>query len=215
VRKTVGTVVLAGIAGIVVFSMLGWTGFLGGLGLPFQTHTVDRSQPPLLQSLEDIGEYRAASANFQEVVDIERDTRFVPGFVLGRRSVMVVYGSVDSGVDFSALPADAVAVSGDGDAVTITLPAIRLYPPRIDPERSTTAGSSRGLLNRIGSVIGDGSGDERELLARGSQRIAAAAEADPELRARGRENVTTMLESLFRGAGFDRVEVVFLPPPAS
>ena len=31
----------------------------------------------------------------------------VPGFVLGRRTVMVVYGSVDSGVDFSALPSDA------------------------------------------------------------------------------------------------------------
>jgi hypothetical protein len=213
-RKTIGTVVLAGIAGVVLFSMLGWTGFMGGFGLPFQTRTVDRSQPPLLQSLEDIGEYRAASANFQEVVDIERDTRFVPGFVLGRRTVMVVYGSVDSGVDFSALPSDAVAVSGDGESVTITLPAIRLYPPTIDPERSTTAGASRGLIDRIGSVLGDGAGDERELLARGSARIGEAAESDAELKSRGEENIRAMLTKLFEGAGFERVEVVFLPTPA-
>jgi hypothetical protein len=37
---------------------------------PFKEETVDRSGPVLLKSLENLSEYRAASANLQVVVDV-------------------------------------------------------------------------------------------------------------------------------------------------
>ncbi len=35
---------------------------------PFKTETKDRSQPVLVKSLESLSEYRAATANMQEIV---------------------------------------------------------------------------------------------------------------------------------------------------
>ena len=37
------------------------------------------------ESIEDIGEYRASSANLQLVLDLEKDTRFVPSVIKGER----------------------------------------------------------------------------------------------------------------------------------
>src|SRR4030095_14203582 len=50
---------------------------LRGLGLwrsfpnPFATRQVDRSQPVLLKAIEDLAVYKAATGNFQVVVDLE------------------------------------------------------------------------------------------------------------------------------------------------
>ena len=52
--------------------------------LDFSEKTIDRSQPPLLNSLTDLSEYRAASANFQVVVDLEKDTKYLPDFIKGQ-----------------------------------------------------------------------------------------------------------------------------------
>jgi hypothetical protein len=183
---------------------------LPGLNLPFTTSSVDRSQPPLLRELENIGEYRAASGNFQVIVDVEKDTRFVPSFVKGERTVMVVSGSVDAGVDLDRLAEDSVVAQGD--AVTVTLPEVQLYPPRVDPGRSSVAGRSRGLIDRVGSAFGDDSGSERELLALGGQKLSQAAEASPELRARAKANTRSMISSLFEQAGYDDVTVRFYQP---
>src|SRR5215210_4532784 len=70
---------------------------------PFKEETVDRSQPVLLKSLEDLSEYRAASANLQVVVDVERDTAHLPFFIKGERTLFVAAGSVDAAVDFGRL----------------------------------------------------------------------------------------------------------------
>ena len=70
---------------------------------PFGSETVDRSQPPLLQSLVDLSEYHAASANFQVIVDSEKDAQFLPSFIRGERTVYVAGGSVDASVDFARL----------------------------------------------------------------------------------------------------------------
>ena len=59
---------------------------------PFKEETVDRSGPVLLKSLENLSEYRAASANMQVVVDVEQDTDLVPSFIKGERTLFVAAG---------------------------------------------------------------------------------------------------------------------------
>ena len=71
--------------------------------IDFGTTEIDRSQPPLLVQLSDLAEYRAATSNFELVVDLEKDVKFLPDFVAGERSVMVAAGTVDAKVDFSGL----------------------------------------------------------------------------------------------------------------
>src|SRR5687767_15035199 len=57
---------------------------LGGLRLwpsfpnPFATRQVDRSQPVLLKAIEDLEVYKAATGNFQVVVDLEESSRGIP-----------------------------------------------------------------------------------------------------------------------------------------
>src|SRR5688572_24680081 len=93
-------------------------------GLPslsdlFGKETVDRSPPPVLKSIADLSEYHAATANLQQVVDIERDDKILPSFISGSRTTYVATGTVDAVVDFDALDRRNIVVSKDGSAATI------------------------------------------------------------------------------------------------
>ncbi len=179
---------------------------------PFGSEDIDRSQPPLLESLVDLSRYQAASATFQVIVDTERDTRFVPSFVSGERTVFVAGGSVDATVDFSGLGEGAISVSEDRRSATVVLPAPVLAEPRVDPERSRVVSRDRGLLDRLGSVLSDTPTGERDLYVAAERKMQAAAGAS-DLSARAEENTRNMVEDMLRSLGFDRITVKFVPNP--
>jgi hypothetical protein len=182
---------------------------------PFRSETKDRSGPVLLKSLEDLSEYRAASANLQVVVDVEQDARLLPSFIKGERTLFVAAGTVDAAVDFSGLSkrGGAVRVSDDRRSVSITLPAATLTEPRLDPARSRVYDRDRGLFDRVEEVFADNPADEQPLYRLAERKLAEAARADPELRRRAQENTERMLEGMMRGLGFEQVTVTFKAPP--
>jgi hypothetical protein len=202
---------------LVVAAVLVGAGRLGfdfwpGLPDPFATETVDRSQPPLLQSLQDVSRYQAATANFQVIVDSEKDAKFMPSVLRGERTVYVAAGSVDATVDFSTLDERSIQVSPDGHAVTVSLPAPTLSEPRIDPEASRVVSRERGLLDRLGSVFSDSPTSERPYQLAADAKLKAAAAAS-DLRARAETNTRTMLQNLLRALGYDQVTVTFAADP--
>lgn len=180
---------------------------------PFSSRTVDHSPPPVLKSIEDIGEYRASSANLQLVLDLEHDTRFVPSFIRGERVLFVAAGRVDAGVDFRALGPDAVRVGADRTSVEVTLPAARLYPAEVDPEASRVVNRDRGVLDRVGSVFSSPD-DSQELYVMASKRLSEAAAADPRVLQQAEANTRTMLTALLGSLGFTDVTVTFEARPA-
>jgi hypothetical protein len=117
---------------------------------PFGTETKDRSQPVVLRSLERLTEYRAASANLEVVVDVEKDG-ILPGFHQGDKTLLVASGNVDAAVDFRGLGRDGLRVSEDRRSVTITLPPAQLTEAKVDLDRSRVFDRDRGLLDRVGS----------------------------------------------------------------
>ncbi|CAA9512290.1 MAG: hypothetical protein AVDCRST_MAG17-2069 [uncultured Solirubrobacterales bacterium] len=207
---------LAAVTGLVLVGLAlvaggAWlAGILPGLDGPFEERGVDRSPPALLRSLEPLREYRAATANFETIVDLERDTANVPSFLKGERTLFVAVGSVDAGVDFSRLRADALDVSADRRAVTVSLPRARPLEPRVDPARSRVFERDRGLIDRLGGVFEDNPTSERELYLLAERKLAAAAR-DPAsgLVPSAERNTRVMLEGLMRGLGFERVAVRF------
>lgn len=213
-RSAFRTIAAVAVAALVVLGVGRVADLLPSLGNPFRTESVDRTGPAVLHALDDISEYRAVTGNFQVILDLEEDTRFVPSFVKGERTVFVAAGTVDGMVDFSSLDAASVTVSDDRRGVTLTLPPATLSEPQVDPERSYVADRDRGLLDRLGSVFSDSPTGERDLyLLAGDRLRAAAAEAGLVEAAQG--NTKEMLESLLRSLGFERVTIRFAPPVAS
>lgn len=177
---------------------------------PFATETKDRSQPVVLKSLTRLSEYRAASANLQVVVDVEKDAKFLPGFIKGSKTLLVASGNVDAGVDFRGLKGSNLQVSEDRRSVTVTLPGATLSEARIDLERTRVFDTDRGLLDRVGEAFGDGGADdERQLLRLAQRKLAEAARADSNILRTAEGNTKAMLEGLLRGLGFTRVTVRF------
>jgi hypothetical protein len=210
-RRGLGSLVLVGAA--VVAALLLLPALIPSLN-PFRERTIDRSQPVLLKSLENLSEYRAATANLQVVVDVEEDTSLLPSFIKGERTLFVAAGSVDAAVDFSGLSRDpkAVQVSDDRRSATITLPAPTLSDPRIEPDRTRVYDRDRGVLDRVEDAVSDRPGDEQPLYQLAEDKLREAAAAEPELRETAERNTRAMLEGMLRGLGFERVEVRFAQP---
>src|SRR5215218_2394285 len=169
---------------------------------PFGTRQVDRSQPVLLKAIEDLAVYKAASGNFQVVVDLEESSRGIPLVIKGQRTLFVAGGSVDAEVDFSGLKDGAIKVSPDGQRVEITLPRARLTQARVDPDQS-----------RLGSVLSDNPTSERELYQLAQAKMQAAA-AQSDLQGRAEQNTRAMLVSMLRSLGYREVTVTFRDPPS-
>lgn len=178
---------------------------------PFAEETIDRTGPAVLKSIRDIGEYRAASGDFEVIVDLEQDTTF-PDELLGERTLFVAAGSVDAGVNLGAVDEDAVEVSDDRRSATITLPPARLFEPEVDQSRSYVYERDRGLFNRIGDFFSDGGDSQREVNLLAEQKLREAAQRGAGLVPRAEENTREMLTSLLTALGFAEVEIRFEEP---
>jgi hypothetical protein len=180
---------------------------------PFGARQVDRSQPVLLEAIEDLKVFKAATGNFQVVVDLEESSRGIPLLIKGQRTLFVAGGSVDAEVDFSTLGEGAIKVSAGGERVEITLPKARLTQARVDPAQSRVFSRERGLLDRLGSVLSDNPTSERELYQLAQAKMEAAA-ASSDLQARAEHNTRAMLESMLRSLGYTDISVTFRDPPS-
>jgi hypothetical protein len=179
-----------------------------GLKDVFGSETHDRSGPALLESVQDISRYEAASGNFQVVVDLEKDAKFLPDAVRGTRTLYVGAGTVDAYVDLGKVGEDDVTVDGDRTAATLRLPHAALGEPALDPERSYAVSKQRGLLDRLGDLFSDNPNGEQAVQKLAARHIADAAK-DSELKARAESNTTAMLKGLLHSLGFEKVRVTY------
>lgn len=200
------------VVGILAASALIWwlasNIFDFGFENPFRTETVDRSSPAVLKAIQDLEQLRTASGHFEVIVDVEKDTRFVPAVIRGERVLFVAVGTVDAGVDLGGVDDDAVDVRGR--IATIDLPAPRLLAVRVDPERSYVYDRDRGLVDRVASIFQDSPTGERQLYALAEDKLVAAAQGGSGLLARAERNTRTTLTALLRALGFEQIVIRFV-----
>ena len=118
-------------------------------------------------------------------------------------------GSVDAYVDFAGIDDGAIVISPDGKSVEVKLPAPVLEKPSLDTNRSYVFAQERGLVNRVGDLVGNDPNKQQQLYQLAEQKIAQAAN-DSELRARAEKNTRAMLESLLHQLGYERVTITFV-----
>ena len=198
--SVVGTVVLVIVVGAAGVAAVGAVGVFSIGALverlnPFGTTTTDRSGPALLASIRDVSEYRAAVGDFQVVLDVERDVRFVPDFFAGERTLFIAAGTVDGYVDLSGLAEGDLDVSEDRESVRITLPEAQVGEANLDQDRTYLYSQERGVYERASGLFG--SEDQSEFYQLAEERLAAAA-ADSDLRQRAQDNTRTMLTGMFQ-----------------
>jgi Protein of unknown function (DUF4230) len=207
----IATLAVVFLAGVLVWWIV--TSFPGcGFENPFSTETVDRSSPVVLKAIQDLRELRTATGHFEVIVDVEKDTRFVPAAIRGERVLFVAVGTVDAGVDLANLDGDAIDVDDDRRRVEVELPHPRLLGVRIDPERSYVYDRDRGLIDRVASVFQDNPTGERELYLLGEQKLLTAARGGSGLLTRAERNTRNTLVAMLRALGFQQITITFADP---
>lgn len=179
---------------------------------PFGETTKDRSAPVVLQSIQDLSRYEAASGNFQVVVDLEKDARFLPGPLRGERTLFVGNGTVDAYVDFSRMGNGALTVDKKHDTVTVRVPHAQLEKTNLDPRHSYVFARQRGLLDRFGDFFSSNPNQQQLLYVLASQKIQDAANASG-LAQRADTNTRQMLTNMLKALGFRTVTVTFATSP--
>ncbi|WP_206074539.1 DUF4230 domain-containing protein [Antribacter gilvus] len=175
---------------------------------PFATETVDRSTPPVLLSIKDLARFVAAEGNYEVVVDLEEDTRYVPDWLAGERTLFIAHGSVESYVDFRQITEDDITISEDGTAVELVLPRPELAEPRLDLERSRAISEDRGLINRLNDFFGGDNDSRQEVLAKAEEMLGEAA-GSSDLEDRAEENTRKTLAGMLTSLGFETVTVTY------
>lgn len=200
------------VTGIVLVLVVMFAGIrlslLPGLRDFFGTETHDRSGPALLESIQDMSRYDAASGNFQVVVDLEKDAKYLPSAIRGTRTLYVGAGTVDAYVDLGKVAGPDVQVNDDRTTAVLNLPHAQLGSPALDPDHSYAVSKQRGLLDRIGDLFSGNPNSEQAVQKLAVQHIADAAKQSG-LTARAETNTTDMLKGLLRSLGFKEVTVSY------
>ncbi|MFE4455335.1 DUF4230 domain-containing protein [Streptomyces sp. NPDC056796] len=199
-------------AGLVLLLLGSRLSLLPGLGGLFADETTDRSGPAVLKSIQDMSAYEAASGNFQVVVDLEKDAKFLPDAIRGTRTLYVGAGTVGASVDLGKVASDGVTVNEDRTTAELVLPHAVLGKPALDPDRSYAVSKQRGLLDRIGDFFSDNPGSEQAVNKLAAKHIGEAAE-ESGLTERAEKNTTSMLQGLLGSLGFEKVTVSYTDPP--
>jgi hypothetical protein len=175
---------------------------------PFAQTTQEKSGPVLLQSIQQLSRYEAASGSFQVVVDISSGSSLLPSFLLGSDTMFIGVGTDNAFVDFSHLKGSAIKTSTDRQSATITLPHAQLEAANLDVHDSYVYAQQQGLFTRVNQFLSGNPNSQQAVYELAQKQIQGAA-AKSELIADAERNTRTMLVSLLQSLGFRSIDVGF------
>ncbi|MEU0127984.1 MULTISPECIES: DUF4230 domain-containing protein [unclassified Streptomyces] len=213
--RTRGCLPFAGVcaAALVLLFLGSRLSLLPGFGDLFGEETTDRSGPAVLKSIQDMSSYEAASGNFQVVVDLEKDAKYLPDAIRGTRTLYVGAGTVGASVDLGKVAKNGVIVNKERTTAELRLPHAVLGKPALDPDRSYAVSKQRGILDRLGDFFSDNPGSEQAVNKLAVKHIGEAAQ-ESGLTKRAEKNTTSMLQGLLGSLGFEKVTVTYADPSA-
>jgi hypothetical protein len=199
--------VAAVVAIIALLLVLSAVHLLPQLRNPFRTTTTVRSQPPLLKSITSLSRYEAASGAFQVVIDLSKQTAFLPSFIAGSQTLFIGVGTDIAYVNFAQLKGSAIHVSA-GHAVSVRLPKAQLEPAVLNVSQSYVFAEQQGLLNRVAGFFSGNPNSQQQVYILAQHRIQYAARTSA-LLTDAQRNTTAMLDGMLTSLGFRHVTVAY------
>jgi Protein of unknown function (DUF4230) len=201
--------IVAGVVLLIVVALVGSAVHLfPQLRNPFAQTTTERSGPVLLQSIQQLSRYEAASGTFQVVVDISSGTALLPSFLVGSDTMFIGVGTDNAFVDFGQLKGNAVQVSADRLSATLSLPHAKLEAANLDVHQSYVFAQQQGLFTRVNQFL-SGNPNSQQAVYELAQRQIQTAAGKSELLADAERNTKAMLTSLLQSLGFRNITVTF------
>jgi hypothetical protein len=173
-----------------------WSRFAGYL--TGRSTNIDVSSPSVVEKIRQLSRIETVVYSLDKVVVGNRQSAYLPDFLVGDKLLLVAHGEVIAGVDLGQLKPGDVSVKGD--AVNVRLPAPQVLTTRIDNGRTKIYSRTTGLLVNADMNL------ESQVRVAAEQQITEAALSDGIL-LKARQNARTSVTALLYGLGFHTVDV--------
>jgi hypothetical protein len=190
----IGFLLLAGIAHLARSGL--WNqvaGFMTG-----RSTRLDVSSPAVVDRIRQLSRLETVVFSLDKIVEGERESAYLPSFLVGDKLLLIAHGEVTAGVDLGQLKAGDVWVHGD--SVQVRLPAPQVLSTRIDNGQTRVYSRTTGLLVTADPNM------ETQVRQVAEDEITKAALSDGILDM-AKQNARTSVTALLSGLGFRQVDV--------
>ena len=160
--------------------------------------TIDVSSPAVVEKIRQLSRLETVVYSLDKIVEGERQSAYLPDFLVGDKLLLIAHGEVIAGVDLAQLKPGDVFVKGD--SVQVRLPAAQVFTTRIDNGGTRVYSRTTGLLVSADLHL------ESQVRLAAEQQIAQAA-LDDGILDKARANARTSVTALLYGLGFRTVDV--------
>ena len=158
---------------------------------------IQASQPTVVRQIQQLQRLETVRYTMDKLISGERDSAYLPKFLVSDRLLLLVHGEVIGGLDFSKLQTGAVSVRGS--TVTVHLPSPEILVTRVDNSRTRVYTRDTGLFSSPDANL------ESEVREEAERQLRQAAQQDGILKT-AEENARSALATILKGLGFERVE---------
>lgn len=155
------------------------------------------SQPTVVRQIQQLQRLETVRYSVDKIISGERDSAYLPKFLVSDRLLLVVHGEVIGGLDLSRLQSSDVSVRGR--VVTIHLPSPEILVTRVDNAKTRVYSRDTGLFSSPDPYL------ESELREEAERQLQQAAQQDGILKS-AEENARNALTTILKGLGFQQVE---------
>ena len=155
------------------------------------------NQATVVRQIQQLQRLETVRYTMDKIISGERDSAYLPKFLVSDRLLLVVHGEVIGGVDLTRLQPGDVTVRGR--TVTVHLPSPEILVSRVDNAKTRVYSRDTGLFSSSDPNL------ESEVRQEAERQLQEAAEQDGILKT-AQDNARSALITILKGLGFERVE---------
>ena len=159
---------------------------------------INVDQPTVVRQIQQLQRLETVSYTMDKIISGERDSPYIPKFLVGDRLLLVVHGEAIAGVNLAKLQPKDVTVRGQN--ISIRLPAAEIFTIRVDNGKTRVYSRDTGLFSSPDPNL------ETAVRQEAERQLLQAALQDGILKS-ANLNARNTVSSLLRGFGFSEVDV--------